>query len=240
MKNLKLISFVGIDEQTNLDEITFPNFKKTIPYDVPCEWSVLYSDSKSTGNYVRYPSYDFCKKFLTSWNRKTDNKPFCSLHLCGSVIERYLNKEKDVMDLCDNAFRIQLNLNIKEYPDHLKLTERIQSVLKQYGHKIILQQNKTKEKFMKVFLENNTFHINILHDGSGGFGREISKILPPDDKYVTGYAGGINPNNVAKIVKMIESVNQNNRPYYIDMESGIRENNIFSIEKCKEVINNLL
>lgn len=238
MKNLDLVSFVGVDEKTDFAELEkVSNSVAGLGF---IEWSVLFSDSKSVGNYARYPSYNFCKEFL---KKSADtNYVHSSLHLCGSVIERYLNKEKDVIDLCQDAQRIQLNLNIKEYPNHVELTERLWSVVKQFGHSIILQQNKTKEKFMKVFFEQEFFPvpISVLHDGSGGFGRVISNVSPPDDKYYTGYAGGINPGNVAEIVKMIDAVNTNNKRYYIDMESGVRVDNVFSLEKCKEVINNLL
>lgn len=231
MKNLKLISFVGVDTQTDLDEVV--NFKSHIP----CEFSVLFSDSKSAGNYTRYPSYKFCKDFLDLSKAKSF---IGSLHLCGSVIDRYLKQEQDVMDLCVPAVRIQLNLNIGNYPDHEKLSNDIMAVVAKYGHKVILQQNKTKEKFMNTFLTKNVSNISLLHDSSGGFGREISKVLPPDAKHFTGYAGGINPSNVAKIVNLIENTNPNQIPYYIDMESGVRQNNIFSIDECKKVISNLL
>lgn len=234
MKNLKVVSFVGVDEQTDLDALA------SFESDIDCEWSVLYSDSKSEEKHTRYPSYDFCKKFI---DNKGDNRPYIrSLHLCGSVIDRYLKQETDVMKLCENTLRIQLNLNIKNYPDYDKLSDNILEVLAKHHHKIILQENKTKEKFMQCFLskQNPGMSINLLRDSSGGFGREITKVTAPDDKYVTGYAGGINPTNVARIVKLIDDSNLNNRPYYIDMESGVRENNVFSIEKCKQVINNLL
>lgn len=231
MKNLTLISFVGVDTQTNLDTVI--DFKSHIP----CEFSVLFSDSKSVGNYTRYPSYKFCKYFLDL----SKTKPFKgSLHLCGSVIDRYLKQEQDVLDLCKNAVRIQLNLNIANYPNHEKLTNDILDIVSKHGHKVILQQNKTKEKFMKTFMKKNTSSISLLHDSSGGFGREITKVDAPNSKHFTGYAGGINPGNVAKIVKLIEDINWKETPYYIDMESGIRIDNVFSIDKCKEVIANLL
>lgn len=229
MKNLILISFVGVDPKTNLDDID--NFNSPIP----CEWSVLFSDSKSVGNYARYPSYDFCKEFLT-WCR--GRGWLGSLHLCGSVIDRYLKQEQDVMELCKLAYRIQLNLNIAKFSDYDKLTDDILKVTSAHGHDIILQQNKTKAKFMEVFLPKASA-VNLLHDGSGGFGKEISVVQPPDDKHFTGYAGGIKPENVAKIVNLIENNNPKDTKYYIDMESGIRTDNIFSIEKCSQVVKNL-
>ncbi len=230
MKNLTLISFVGVDAQTNLDDLL------KVKGPAVCEFGVLYSDSKSLTNHVRYPSYKFCKEYL-DWGfaKGLPN----SLHLCGEVIGRYLAQDKDVMDLCRPAWRIQLNLNIKSYPDHEKLTEDICSVIKNQGHTVILQQNKTKEKFMNVFLKKKTVPIVMLHDGSGGFGREITQVSPPSNDCYTGYAGGINPENVSKIVDLIEKNNPNNQDYYIDMESGVRTDNLFSVERCQQVADNL-
>lgn len=231
MNNLILVSFVGVDEKTNFNDIE--NFETTYP----CEWSVLYSDSKSVGNYTRYPSYDFCNKFL-KWG---DSRGWLtSLHLCGGVIERYLKQETDVMKLCEKAKRIQLNINIHSFPNHEKLADDLINVMTAHDHDIILQQNKTKTDFNKVFLARDPGKVNLLHDGSGGFGREITQVQPPDAKYFTGYAGGIKPENVAGIVNLIEKNNLNHKSYYIDMESGVRTDNIFSIEKCRQVIANLI
>lgn len=236
MKNLSVVSFVGVDEKTDLNELT--KLSNSFGGLGKIEWSVLFSDSKSETKHMRYPSYSFCKEFLDYSVNKT-HYVHSSLHLCGSVIERYLNKEQDVLDLCQNAMRIQLNLNIGDYPDYLKLTERLMSVIKLTGHSIILQQNKTKSKFMKVFLENNTYPFSLLYDGSGGFGREITEVVAPSKDHFTGYAGGINPENVVKIVNLIENKNTENIRYYIDMESGVRENNIFSIDKCASIMEKL-
>jgi len=229
MRSLHLISFVGIDAQTNLEELKC--------FEDDCEFSVLYSDSKSQTKHIRYPSYDFCNNFL-DWAIK--NRVNGSLHLCGNVIDRYLNQDKDVLDLCDKSARIQLNLNIANYPNYQELADKICQVNDKYQYNIILQQNKTKSKFMEVLLNQVTRPISLLHDSSGGFGREISETVKPDTHHFTGYAGGINPENVLRIVNLIENNNPDGRPFYIDMESGIRENNIFSIEKCHQIVKNLL
>ena len=92
---------------------------------------------------------------------------------------------------------------------------------------------------MDVFLKKTSKPINLLYDGSGGFGREIEQVHTPDDNHFTGYAGGIKPENVVKIVNFIENSNPKDKKYYIDMESGIRTDNIFSVEKCCQVIQNL-
>ncbi len=236
MKNLHLISFVGVDEHTKLEELSD---NSSFIEDVGVEWSVLFSDSKSIKNYIRYPSYEFCKSFLKVGLQNIHNMR--SLHLCGSVINRYLKQEPDVMKLCENAIRIQLNLNISNYleTEYEQLAEDIVFVSTKYGHHVIMQQNKTKEKFMNVFTGKATNPFSLLNDSSGGFGREITSVSPPSILTDTGYAGGINPDNVKRIVDLIEENNPQNIKYYIDMESGVRENNLFSINKCRQVIQNL-
>lgn len=236
MKNLHLISFVGVDEYTKLVDL---NDNSSFIDDIAVEWSVLFSDSKSIKNYVRYPSYEFCKDFLKVSPQNIHSMR--SLHLCGSVINRYLKQESDVIELCARPTRIQLNLNISNYleSEYEELAENIVYVSAKYGHHIIMQQNKTKEKFMNVFRGKATRPFSALHDSSGGFGREITSVSAPSALDDTGYAGGINPDNVKRIVDLIEANNPQNIKYYIDMESGVRENNLFSIKKCHQVIQNL-
>lgn len=106
MKNLRLVSFVGVDKKTNFSDLL--EFKNTPIF---YEFGVLYSDSKN-GIQKRYPGHEFSLKFLR-WAQ--DNKVNSSLHLCGASIERYLKEDSDVIDLCSWADRIQLNLNISKF-----------------------------------------------------------------------------------------------------------------------------
>jgi len=230
MKNLVLVSFVGVDRQTKFEDLL--EFRGA---NIPYEFSVLYSDSKND-THTRYPGHDFCKKFLT-W--ADENKVCHSIHLCGSSIDRFLVEDPQVLELCDKSNRIQLNLNIKKYNDHKQLSDSIIRVASKYNYCIILQKNGTKKKFNEVFLdrmqETNEISLSWLNDASGGFGREIERVTPPDPDIFTGFAGGIKPENVVKIIKLIEKENSKETPYYIDMESGIRENNVFSVIKCLEI-----
>jgi len=232
MINLNLVSFVGIDQSSELDIFGSGVLKEFQESNIKYEFGILYSDSKN-GKDKRYPTHDFSKKYL-EWAK--NNNVHSSLHLCGSSIDRYLSEDSEVIDLCVNAGRIQLNLNIKKYLDYQALSDNILYIATKYNHKIILQNNKTKAIFNKVFLASNPkISLSLLNDSSGGFGREISNVLEPDKTYFTGYAGGINTTNVINIIKLIEAVNISKTPYYIDMESGIRENNIFSIKECLKI-----
>jgi hypothetical protein len=223
--SLDKISFVGVDKDTDLEQLLqFPN---------NCEFGILFSDSKN-GIHQRYPTAKKSLRYLL-WAK--DNKVSSSLHLCGSSVDRCLNKDPSILELVSLAGRIQLNLNIKKYDNYDKLSDNIIEIFKNYH--VILQKNQSKIGFNKIVCKKlekcSHGQVSFLHDGSGGFGREISKIEKPDDKWYTGYAGGICPENVIKIISMIDNANIENKPYYIDMESGIRENNVFSIKKCLEI-----
>ncbi len=230
MKNLSLVSFVGIDVLTDLREI------KEWESHIPCEFGILHSESQ-TGN--RYPSYKFCELYL-KWATLKNVKT--SLHLCGSeVINKFISNDPQIINLCKVAGRTQLNINISKFKDYNELADKILDVTFKHNLTVILQQNATKKSFNEVIFSkiNKDTKINFLHDSSGGFGRVISKVLPPDPEHFTGYAGGIKPENVSDIVKLIEENNPSGSSYYIDMESGIRENNLFSLKKCREIIDNL-
>lgn len=229
--NLKLISFVGVDTKTDLKSIEEIN---SHDFNFELEFGVLHSE-KQTSN--RYPGYDFCNRFLTQC--KDHNT---SLHLCGQeAIEKYLSKDNDMMKLCSNAGRIQLNMNIRKVDSYDELSTKLIDMMNNENHSIVLQVNENKKVFTEVILEKIPSHLNnklsLLYDASGGFGKALSVIEPAFKNNFTGYAGGINPDNVKDIINLIE-VNVDS-PYYIDMESGIRDDDWFSIEKCKQLIMNL-
>lgn len=231
--NLKLISFVGVDAKTNQDALAALNMEG-----VTLEFSVLFSEGRKGG---RYSTYEFCRTFLDS-NGDFDK----SLHLCGqSAINKFLAYDKDIMSLCSKANRIQLNFSIKKH-DEEKLIEGVLNAM-DLGHHVILQMNKSKAAFierlaieMVAVFDVYEDKLSLLYDSSGGFGREIKQVNEPREDYFTGYAGGLKPENVRRVVGMIQAKNVDGLPYYIDMESGIRTDNIFAIAKCEAVIAELL
>lgn len=73
--------------------------------------------------------------------------------------------------------------------------------------------------------------IHALHDPSGGKGR-LAKSRPPQryPEKLVGYAGGINPDNVQQVMSEIDATN-----YWLDMETGVRTNDWFDLDKCAAV-----
>jgi phosphoribosylanthranilate isomerase len=260
---LELISFVGVDEQTNLDKLVsfdFNSYERFLNLNADVcpfiEYGFLYSEKRSLTNDKRYPTYKFINdslKFLDSNNVAT------SVHLCGQeAIDKYLKKSPEIFDLLQFS-RVQLNFSMSNY-DVDELLENILEVCHEHPMPLIVQSNKSKAEFINKLLKKASVlkaageilpNIDILHDGSGGFGREIEIVQAPYEDIMTGYAGGLKPGNIKKVLGLIDATiaspddddsyhKQLTAEYYIDMESGVRNDNVFSLNKCEEVINEVV
>jgi hypothetical protein len=230
MSKLAGISFIGIDEQTDFNSlIELSKQSRTF-----LEFGILYSNSKM-GKDPRYPTRDFIDRFFEFTDTNQTASLFqTAIHLCGSSVQEFLDGKLD--NLVGKFNRIQLNFSMKEY-DGDALIKQLLALLE--GPIVILQFNKSKEKFINKFLhfkDDMNVRTDILFDGSGGFGRVLESPLPPLKYCYCGYAGGISPTSVKNILEKVERVVPTGSYYYIDMESGIRENNQFSVEKCKSII----
>lgn len=233
------ISFIGADEQTQIAEL----YKMCAKSPIPIEIGLLYSPNKA-GKQKRYPSLKYIQQFLKIWDECDWNEiqncvhqPTLSLHLCGEGVRQFLHKDNreynNINDLCNNFERIQLNFSMSEY-DPQKLANDIIKSIGYYTGNIVLQDNKSKKEFNKKFVGLSS--IDFLFDGSGGFGRVLDNPEQPIATHYCGYAGGIGPDTVEEILTKIYKLNNSNTPFYLDMESKIREDNNFSIEKCQQVI----
>jgi phosphoribosylanthranilate isomerase len=239
---LDLVSFVGVDEDTtklSLSKLQYlrDNLLKFHPV-FRIELGFLYSEGRA-GKQKRYPTFNFIDDMFYDLSYSSFDT---SLHLCGKeAIDKFFANDTELHETCHGANRIQLNLNMDNYD----LDEVVDKILEQSRYyKLIIQDNKSKAELVAAIKKREPFHnfndnINYLYDGSGGFGRIIEKFNPVHPINYTGYAGGINPYNVLDIVKNIEYANETGTRYYIDMESGIRTNDRFDIDKCVDIVLNL-
>lgn len=108
------------------------------------------------------------------------------------------------------------------------------------GKEIIIQMN-TNEEYSNSRLENYISGENgkvvFLSDTSGGKGESGSYQC-----YGTswqGYAGGITPENVLDVIEEVNAISQGGE-YWLDLESGCRENEWFSVDKCRTIIDEVL
>ena len=233
---LKHITFTGIDAKTDVKALQ--EIQREFPL---VEFGVLTS----------YHWYENGNRYLDpSLIEKLRTKDLhLSLHVCGSAAhDAAVGDWKTVDDKLTKEFltmfkRVQLNIsNRKDNPAFCWIPLVI-------GQELIVQQRSGDdmalyEETVKHWNERPYPHrdtISVLLDASGGRGIDtLLKVLPTSGK--VGYAGGFNPDNVGeKLPFLLENTRMGE--FWIDMESGVRTDDWFDIDKvyhvlqvCKKVI----
>lgn len=177
----------------------------------PIEWGVLLSPKRS-GNDPRYPGHEKALKFLNS-------SMVTAAHVCGGYAKAVMNREP--IPHLGMARRVQIN---HVDPD----LEAVVDYSRGTGFRVILQAR-------DELAFPTDLRVEWLFDQSGGKG-ERPQGWPPYPEYQpqrrVGYAGGIGPDNVRQILTQIGATG----PYWIDMESSVRdENDQFDIAKVRAV-----
>ena len=224
------ISFAGIDEHTNINDlIKLTEYGEQ--HDITVEFGVLLSGRNGEEGNNRYPSIDYMKELA-------DKGLNLSLHLCGKHTGELMKhgtlegvKELLGRELFNSFQRIQVNVVGRKTKAPFLDVE---------GKEIIIQMN-TNEKYSNSRLENYISGKNgkvvFLSDTSGGKGKSGSYQC-----YGTswqGYAGGITPENVLDVIEEVNAISQGGE-YWLDLESGCRENEWFSVDKCRIIIDEVL
>ena len=220
--SLKHITFTGIDAKTDIQAL------KEIQRKFPIvEFGVLTS----------YHWYENGNRYLDPQiiNGLRGNGLNLALHICGSAAHdasrgfwgKIIELTKDNLDIFK---RCQVNIaNRKDnYPYCWMASYPYQEV--------IIQQRNILELDIfdcTVDLWRVPTAFSVLLDASGGRGIDTPiEILNGD--YKVGYAGGLNPDNVGeKLSYLMENVNGD---FWIDMESGVRTNDYFDLEKAVKVL----
>lgn len=220
---LQHITFTGIDGKTDLRAIM--DIRKKYPI---AEFGVLVSKNwYKNGNRYFNPSYidGLYRGFRFS------------AHLCGSIaraavrgdLEPFLSwagfyslRDKDEM-----FGRCQLN--IAPYSDNPETVNLTGDIL--LFDEIILQQKSADDCSLYLNSKENGC-ISVLLDASGGEGIDTPiKIL---EGRKVGYAGGISPDNVAE--KLTYLYEHTEGDFWIDMESGVRTDDWFDLDKVVKVL----
>lgn len=224
--NLKHITFTGLDSRTNVDDLVA--IQKKYPV---VEFGVLMSKNwDHNGN--RYPNPELIKNFL-------DHGLNLSAHLCGHLArEAYKGHFEPVLDIYPmfahkDFKRVQLNVspyeNIYLQADTLKLKVDKEFIIQQHSPTLLHSQG-----FNSFEQKNPDTRVTMLIDPSGGRGVDEGLDIIATD-YKTGYAGGINEDNVEDKLHTLMSLDTVN-DFWIDMESGVRTDDWFDINKVVRVL----
>ena len=212
------VTFTGADNNTDIKALV--ELQKEFPF---VEWGILIATKSGK---KRYPTEEFILELK-------DKNLNLALHLCGKHSRDILSD--GVIDIKYDFFnRYQVNFNFLHTPHDLnnykKLTEAFPN------KKFILQYNASNDAYIKKIISDfDTSNTNILYDASGGRGTEIKTIKAPYEGIYTGYSGGLNPDNINQICDEIYN-HKNDCKVWIDMESGVRTDDEFDLDKVYKVL----
>lgn len=228
---LKHITFTGIDEKTDINALQKIQSKYPI-----AEFGVLTS----------YHWYENGNRYLNPDNmvKLFDKGLNLALHVCGSAahdcaIGDWFKVDRLTSELLHMYKRIQLNIACrKDNPAHVT-----PSLV--HGQEIIIQQHSVKELDVikgtaKRYGGFPSFFdkFSVLLDASGGRGIDTPiktlKVSQSGKILKIGYAGGINPENVAEKLQYL--INNVEGSFWIDMESGVRTDDWFDLDKVVKVL----
>ncbi len=219
--NLKYCSITGADNAVNPKDLAA--MAKEYPF---VEWAILLLPARM--GKPRFPTAEWIKDFS-----KTCKDNNCAMHLCDEALLGFIEGKKETLDLMQGFKRIQLNLKFGDVEgkyDPKKLVERVKSSPQ---WQFIIQYGKEKKGLLPL-LKDIPNHA-VLFDESAGRGLLPDSWDAPLSGHFCGYAGGLNPDNVGKNLEIIAKV----APGYttwIDMETGVRTNDVFDLAKVRLVL----
>ena len=232
------VTITGAGDTTNIRAL----FELTKKYPF-VEWGILFSP-KRTGNDNRYPSIEWIERFFAV-KQSIGIKTNLSAHLCGEyttklLSEGILHDTKLQVTLHPSFKRFQLNFNESKTP----ASDRFYEFLRFNKHiKFILQNNKANAKVTSKVIDMKLENVDFLYDSSGGRGTLPESYLPPVNNFYTGYAGGLNPDNISEALIKINKVVPQDEFIWIDTETGVRTNDeldLMKVEKFLETIKNFI
>jgi hypothetical protein len=237
---LRKVTFTGADD--NIEPMDLALISDEYEW---VEWGILFSENKQ-GRFNRYPGKNWLKKLYATakfFREERKRAMPLSAHLCGSYA-------KDIVT-CQECFppydlsifqRIQINgssyfldkINAFGLSDKLPGIQVILQLKFPFNHNRINDYIVRAEELLQRDISQHT--LCILHDASGGKG-VLTKTWPQaDPRMFCGYSGGLNPDNIEEELGKIEQVAKNCN-IWIDMETGVRTDDKFDLDKVGAVIN---
>ena len=224
--NLNKVTISGADNAISHGDML--DLQNKYPF---VEWGILVS--KKRMGEPRYPTLQWIHDLPPELN--------ISLHLCGEVVRDFVNNPThEALIETRGIFwqRTQLNFSFKDSIDFTgRLTKIAMIAEASPGRAIVLAYNKGNKMTLDMFIARRyvvPVDIHFLYDSSGGRGTEIKTFHKPLCNY-TGYAGGINPDNIGDILKTLSEMDDDSN-IWIDMESGVRTNNMLDLVKVESVL----
>lgn len=217
--SLTRVTITGADDRVDVADLAALTGR--FPF---VEWGILVS--KKRAGEPRFPSYPWIDAFAEARLRS-------AMHVCGERSRELLLGDDFIVDkAAELGFsRIQVN----GWEPSVSFVEMAS------GHddvEFILQARDlpsfASAAVYALAVQRLGGKASVLVDPSGGTGRRIEGFPSTFEGVYVGYAGGIDPDNVAEVIT--EADETVDAPFWIDMESGARTDDVFDVAKVERVL----
>ena len=207
------LTFTGVDAHTELARLTAIGTR--YPH---VEFAVLVGSRTCRAGGNRYPGPATVREFR---RRATAAHVRCAIHLCGCYSRAVMKQEWTAPFSLQAASFDRIQVNSSRY-DMTAV-----AAFARLAQKPVIVQWRTLHLHMRVP------GIQFLYDESGGRGRNGLKSWPLRSRF-GGFAGGLGPENIRQAVGYVRMTAR--KGSWLDMETGVRTNDWFDLDKVEEVI----
>lgn len=226
---LTTVTITGADDQTDIDSLL--ELSQKYPF---VEWAILYSPNQDGA--PRYPLAKWRNAFIDAARGTAVRR---AMHLCGPSVRELMSQGAQKLAYRAGYQRVQLNFNAKRFTNAelIKLARSAGWAEFWDGSPqgVIVQHNSANEAVPEIFISNGCSDVQVLFDSSGGRGLELDTYPTPLPDFLCGYAGGIGPDNIDSALQKAAAA-AGSRDYWIDMESKVRTDEVFDLEKVEKVL----
>lgn len=219
--HLKYCSITGADDAVNIGDLAA--LSAQYPF---VEWAILLLPGQA--GKPRFPKPEWIKSFSAAHRNS-----FRAMHLCGQALLDFIAGDAETLSLMAGFRRIQLNLNFGDMKGKYTPEKLVARVKESPQWEFIIQYGKDDAPLLPL-LTNVPNHA-VLFDTSAGRGISPDKWPAPLPDHFCGYAGGLSPENIQQNLKMMAEA-AGDRTVWIDMESGVRTDDRFDLEKVRKVL----
>ncbi|MBI1215445.1 MAG: hypothetical protein GC185_06480 [Alphaproteobacteria bacterium] len=217
---LKYCSITGADDAVHTKDLVALGTR--YPF---AEWAILLLPARAGA--PRFPKAEWIEDFSASYDGHK------AMHLCDAALLDFIAQKPETLALMRGFSRIQLNLKFGEMDGKYDPAELVARIRQSPQWQFIIQYGKDKSDLLPL-LEGVANHA-VLFDDSAGRGITPDSWPSPLAGHFCGYAGGLNPDNVKQNIDIILQA-ANDHDTWIDMETGVRTDDVFDLEKVERVL----
>ena len=222
--NVRTCAVTGADDKTDLADLN--RLAARFPFVEP---ALLWYPEKAAGKEDRFPSLGWIHDFIDKYEGT-----HAAIHLCGrTAFDEFMSGQGETPELISHFSRVQLNLKFEGMRDQLSDNDidRIIAQVKLHPDiEFVIQYGKDDAELLRKF--DGVSNIAVFFDTSAGRGELAHEYNPPISGRFCGYAGGLDPDNVAEELLKIQRVAPG-ALIWIDAETGLRTDDRKSFDIAK-------